>query len=166
MENSRRTFIKKSTLGVAGMTIGGIGMSANSYSRIIGASDRLNVAIVGLGRRLGAFTEPIAMKEANVQLLYLCDVMASQRLNAAKRFGGVIHYSPSLENDVRRIYDDKKVDAIIDEGVISTHLGHLANIASRIGKGFDVNVLTGQALDRDALKLWSREYEPGWEPNI
>jgi hypothetical protein len=27
----------------------------------------------------------------------------------------------------------------IDEGVKSTHLGHLANISSRIGKGFDVN---------------------------
>ena len=53
MENSRRTFIKKSALGVAGMTIGGTGMSANSYSKIIGANDRLNVAIVGLGRRLG-----------------------------------------------------------------------------------------------------------------
>jgi len=54
----------------------------------------------------------------------------------------------------------------IDEGVKSTHLGHLANISSRIGKGFDVNFLTGQALDRDALKLWSREYEPGWEPKV
>ncbi len=52
------------------------------------------------------------------------------------------------------------------EGVKSTHLCHLANIASRIGKGFDINPANGQALDRDALKLWSREYEPGWEPEL
>lgn len=114
MNESRRSFIKKSALGVAGMTIGGAGMSANNYSRIIGANDRLNVAVVGLGRRLGAFPEPIAMKESNVQLLYLCDVMKSQRDRAAERFSKVIDYAPTLENDVRRIYDDKNVDVIID----------------------------------------------------
>lgn len=89
-------------------------MSANNYSRIIGANDRLNVAVVGLGRRLGAFPEPIAMKESNVQLLYLCDVMKSQRDRAAERFSKVIDYEPTLENDVRRIYDDKDVDVIIE----------------------------------------------------
>ncbi|MFO7923706.1 MAG: Gfo/Idh/MocA family oxidoreductase [Bacteroidales bacterium] len=113
MENSRRSFIKKSALGVAGITIGGMSMNANSYNRIIGANDRLNVAIVGLGRRLGAFPEPIARKESNVQLLYLCDVMKSQREKAAQRFAGIIDYTPSLENDVRKIQDDNRVDAMI-----------------------------------------------------
>ncbi len=114
MNNSRRSFIKKSAFGVAGMTIGGMGMSAASYSRIKGANDRLNVALVGLGRRLGAFIEPIALKESNVQLLYLCDVMEKQRQNAASRFADAIDYTPALEVDVRRIYDDNRVDAIID----------------------------------------------------
>ncbi len=114
MDNSRRSFIKKSALGVAGMTIGGMGMSAASYNRIKGANDRLNVAIVGLGRRLGAFIEPVAVKENNVQLLYLCDVMERQRRNAAQRFSNAIDYTPALEIDVRRIYDDARVDAIID----------------------------------------------------
>lgn len=114
MENKRRSFIKKSVLGAVGISIGGIGMSARSYGKILGANDRLNVAIVGLGRRLEAFIEPIALKESNVQLLYLCDVMKKQRENAARRFEGVIDNSPVLENDVRNIYDDKSVDAIIE----------------------------------------------------
>jgi predicted dehydrogenase len=114
MDKSRRSFIKKSAFGVAGITIGGVGMSAKSYGNITGANDRLNVAIVGLGRRLGAFPEPIARKESNIRLAYLCDVMESQRTNAAKRFSGVLDYKPALENDVRRIYDDKSVDAIIE----------------------------------------------------
>jgi len=114
MENSRRSFIKKSAFGAAGMALAGTGMSAASYSKIIGANDRINVAIIGLGRRLGAFTQPISMKESNVQLAYLCDVMESQRKRAAERFSKLIDYSPALENDVRRIYDDPKVDAIID----------------------------------------------------
>jgi predicted dehydrogenase len=63
-----------------------MGMSAKSYSRIIGANDRLNVAIAGLGRRLGAFYAPIAHKEANVELVYLCDVMEKQRERALQNF--------------------------------------------------------------------------------
>jgi predicted dehydrogenase len=112
--SSRRSFIRKSALGVAGITMGGVGMSAASYKKIIGANDRLNVAIIGLGRRLGAFPEPVSMKESNVQLLYLCDVMRRLRENAAGVFSKVLNYKPALENDVRRIYDDQRVDAIIE----------------------------------------------------
>jgi len=114
MDNSRRSFIKKSAFGIAGATIGGMGMTARSYGNIIGANDRINLAIAGLGRRLGGFIEPIARKASNVRLLYLCDVMESQRERAAERFSKNIDYLPSLENDVRRIYEDKRVDAIID----------------------------------------------------
>lgn len=54
----------------------------------------------------------------------------------------------------------------IDEGAISQMLTHYANIASRIGKGFEVDSVTGRIFDRDAMKLWSRDYEPGWEPKL
>ncbi len=113
---NRRDFLKKVTAGAAGVAVGGsaMGMSAKSYSRIIGANDRLNVAILGLGRRLGAFYEPIGQKQNNVELLYLCDVMKSQRENAAAKFSKHIDYKPKLENDLRKIMDDPKVDAIIN----------------------------------------------------
>ncbi len=114
MNESRRGFIKKSLLGAAGLTIGGMAMPAKSYSRILGANDRLNVAIIGLGRRLGAFVPPVSMKESNVRLAYLCDVMKSQRDKAAERFSKILDYKPKLENDVRRIYEDTSVDAIIE----------------------------------------------------
>jgi hypothetical protein len=52
----------------------------------------------------------------------------------------------------------------IDEGAKSTLLCHLANMSSRIGKSFEVNTQNGNPKDKDAMKLWSREYEPGWEP--
>ena len=51
----------------------------------------------------------------------------------------------------------------IEQGVISQMLTHYANISSRIGKSFEVDNLTGRIYDRDAMKLWSRTYEPGWE---
>lgn len=116
MSSNRRDFLKKMSAGAAGVAVGGtaMGMSAKSYGKIIGANDKLNVAIMGLGRRCGAFSAPIARKESNVELLYLCDVMEHQRQNAAKRFGKALGYQPKLENDFRKIIDDKQVDCIIN----------------------------------------------------
>ena len=113
---SRRNFIKKMSAGAAGVAVGStaMGMSAKSYGKIIGANDKINVAIMGLGRRLGAFPAPIARKESNVELKYLCDVMEHQRERAAGRLAKVLDYKPKLENDFRKILDDSKVDAIIN----------------------------------------------------
>ena len=114
---NRRDFIKKTTLAGAAITVYGssaMAMSAKSYNNIIGANDRLNVAIAGLGRRLNAFKSPIASKESNVKLSYLCDVMESQRLKALKGFRAHIDYTPKLENDIRKVLDDKKVDVLIN----------------------------------------------------
>jgi len=52
------------------------------------------------------------------------------------------------------------------EAAKSTQLCHLANIAYRVNKSFDVDSKTGRILDSDAMKLWGREYESGWEPKI
>jgi len=49
--SNRREFIQKSALGTAGLTIGGIAMSAKSYGRIIGANDRVKVGILGFSGR-------------------------------------------------------------------------------------------------------------------
>ncbi|MDX1286286.1 MAG: twin-arginine translocation signal domain-containing protein, partial [Draconibacterium sp.] len=60
--SNRREFLKKMSAGAAGVAVGStaMGMSAKSYGKIIGANDKINVAIMGLGRRLGAFPAPIA----------------------------------------------------------------------------------------------------------
>jgi predicted dehydrogenase len=116
MENSRREFIKKAALGTAGITVGGLatGMSAKSYAKIIGANERLNVAIAGLGRRLEAYYEPIGKKESNVELVYLCDVMKKQRESAIQKFSKHITYTPKTENDIRKVIADKNVDVLIN----------------------------------------------------
>tara|TARA_R110002049_G_scaffold3340_1_gene25677 strand:+ start:1727 stop:3070 length:1344 start_codon:yes stop_codon:yes gene_type:complete len=114
MGTDRRSFIKKATAGVAGVAFSNSinAMSAKSYENIIGANDRINVAIQGLGRRYPAFIDAIAQKENNVRLLYLCDVLKSQREKAAAKFGQKINYAPKLENDIRKVFDDKNVDAV------------------------------------------------------
>ncbi len=114
MSTDRRSFIKTATAGAVGVAFSNSinAMSARSYANIIGANDRIHVAIQGLGRRYGAFIEPITKKESNVQLLYFCDVMKSQRDKAAALFAKTNDYNPKLENDIRKIFADKNVDAV------------------------------------------------------
>ncbi|WP_117882337.1 Gfo/Idh/MocA family protein [Aureibaculum luteum] len=112
--SSRRNFIKKAAVGSAGiaLTTNLNAMSAKSYSKIIGSNDRIHIAIQGLGRRYGAYIPALADKSSNVELLYLCDVMKSQRDKAAEVVSKVVNNKFKLENDLRNIINDKKVDAI------------------------------------------------------
>jgi predicted dehydrogenase len=109
-KKTRREFIKTSALGAVGFTLAGMGLSAKSYSNILGSNDRINIAIIGLGRRLGAYTGPISDPKNNVNLLYLCDVMQSQMENAKKRFKP----SVKLEENFFKVIEDSQLDAIIN----------------------------------------------------
>lgn len=114
MQNKRRTFIKKTTLAGVGVSFaGGVNaMTAKSYENIIGANDRINVAIQGLGRRYQAFIPAIAAKDNNIRLKYLCDVLPSQMTKATAKVSEKIDYKIALEADIRKILDDKDIDSI------------------------------------------------------
>lgn len=115
MGSNRRDFIKKTAVGAVGVTLGATSanaMSAKSYSNIIGANDRINVALQGLGRRYQAYLGAIADKKSNVRLTYLCDVMQSQMEKAADVVSKALPNKPKLEGDIRNIINDKDVDAI------------------------------------------------------
>jgi hypothetical protein len=44
---------------------------------------------------------------------------------------------------------------------------HLGNIAWRVGHELHCDPANGHILkDSDAMKLWRRKYEPGWEPKV
>jgi hypothetical protein len=115
MEKSRRSFIKTVAAGTAGAALFNFNaLPARAYNRIIGANDRLRVGLAGLGRRMGAFYEPIALKSSNVELAYLCDVMQKQLENGASKFAKHIDYSPKLEKDIRKVIEDTSVDVLIN----------------------------------------------------
>jgi predicted dehydrogenase len=111
---SRRKFIKNVAASSAALAIGGVasGMSAKSYGKIIGSNDKLNIAIAGLGRRISGYFDPIQAKDSNVNLLYICDVMDRQLEKADKNFQELLGYKSKQEKDVRRVLEDKDLDAI------------------------------------------------------
>ena len=135
MKKSRRKFLRNAATSAIGATLAknALAMDASSYSRIIGANDRINVAIAGLGRRLGAFYEPIALKSSNVELLYLCDVMESQRGRASKKFSEHVKHKAKLENDFRKVLEDSDVDVLINATPDHWH-APMAFLAMQAGK--------------------------------
>jgi hypothetical protein len=58
MSTNRREFIRNVAVGATGLSVGGVlsGFTARNYSRIIGANERINVALMGCGRRVSAYT--------------------------------------------------------------------------------------------------------------
>jgi len=111
---NRRTFIKKSTMGIVGASILSPfhKSSAKSYSRIIGSNDRITLAFQGLGRRFpGLLNSSLEMK--NVEIKYFCDVMDQQIDKANKRYFNLTTKKTNTEKNIHKIIDDKDVDALI-----------------------------------------------------
>jgi ornithine cyclodeaminase/alanine dehydrogenase-like protein (mu-crystallin family) len=71
----RRDFIKKTVIETTGIAMGGVGFSAKSYASIIGANDRINLAIIGIrnqGRlHINAWCD--LKDNHNVRIKTLCD---------------------------------------------------------------------------------------------
>ena len=69
--------------------------------------------------------------------------------------------------DAVRNNDPAQLHSEIEEGHKSTLLCHLGNIAHRTGDSLRCNPANGHVLENEmAMKLWQREYEPGWEPKV
>jgi hypothetical protein len=55
----------------------------------------------------------------------------------------------------------------IDGGYKSTLLMQLGNIAQRTGRTLNIDSNNGHIINDDnAMKYWSRSYQPGWEPKV
>jgi|TARA_B110000914_G_scaffold214872_1_gene218220 predicted dehydrogenase len=112
--NKRRDFIKKTSTGLlAGSLLSPFhNTSAKSYSKIIGANNRIIIAFQGLGRRFpGLLNSSLKMK--NIEIKYFCDVMDKQIEKANKRYNNLKGEKAISEKNIHRIIEDKDVNSII-----------------------------------------------------
>ncbi len=105
---SRRDFIKTVALGTAGIAVG---MSARSYSRILGANDRVAFAVIGLHGRGYAHLDSIYATKGAI-LSHVCDVDRNELDKFAEAAFRKTGGTPEKEKDFRKILDAKDVDAI------------------------------------------------------
>ena len=72
-----------------------------------------------------------------------------------------------IENFLETIRGQATQTAPIDQGHTSVLLCHLGNIAQRTGRALDCDPSNGRIMNNaEAMKLWSRDYEPGWELKV
>ena len=111
---TRRTFLKRGTLGTAGIAIGGMGFSAKSYAAVAGANERLNVAVIGI-RNQGTvhLNGWCSLKEShNVQIRTVCDTDEALFAPAVKLVEEKSGVKPATQWDLRRVFDDKEIHAV------------------------------------------------------
>ena len=72
-----------------------------------------------------------------------------------------------VANFIETIRGRQQLTCPISEGYKSVNILLLGNIAWRVGRELNCDPSNGHILnDADAMKLWRREYEPGWEPKV
>src|ERR1700685_4319470 len=153
MDDTRREFLKA---GAKMAAVAAVPESLHGLSaRVIGANDRVRVAIVGLrGRGENHITGYGALP--NVEIAALCDIddsVMSQRLAQVRKMG----FQPKTYTDVRKLVDDKSIDAV---SIATPHHWHalMAIWACQAGKDVYVekpcsfNLWEGRQLVRATAK--------------
>ncbi|MGB9606112.1 MAG: Gfo/Idh/MocA family protein, partial [Bryobacteraceae bacterium] len=96
-EHSRRDFARRAGL-----------VTALSYSRTLGANDRVRMGYIGLGNR-GDQVHEAFLEYADQQTVAVCDLRDDYMDLAAKKAGT----NPKRYKDYRKLLEDKDVDAVV-----------------------------------------------------
>ena len=119
----RRTF-----LAGAGAAIGAsaLGRTALSYSRILGANDRISLGHIGCGRRgLGLQTIARGLKGRNLEMTAVCDLWKVNREAAAARTESWYGRAPRSFQYMEDLLALKDVDAVLISTADFQHATHL-----------------------------------------
>jgi len=108
-KSTRRTFLKSSLAAGTAFAVCG----AASSRRVLGANNRLRIAVAGVNGRGGSHISGW-MGQDNVEIAYLIDpdekVLEKRLKDVAKKANG--KYTPKAVTDVRKALEDKNLDAI------------------------------------------------------
>ncbi len=107
MKSSRRSFIKKTAVASSGI----IAAPTIVSSSVFGANDRINAAVLGIHGRGKNHIQSL-MELENVRVATLCDpdmnLLNEQQKTFKEKYGKKV----KLEQDLRRVYDDKDIDVV------------------------------------------------------
>ncbi|MCX6301954.1 MAG: Gfo/Idh/MocA family oxidoreductase [Bacteroidia bacterium] len=151
--STRRDFIQKTALGAAGLTLG-----AKSYSRILGANDRIRVGIVGYSDRFRASLVPAFMGlagELNFEFTALSDLW-SKRREEADTFFKSKGTALRLARNNEELYEKNDTDAVI---ISTADFQHALHCAEAVETGRDAYVEKPFAETMDDARLALRSVQ-------
>ncbi len=109
MKEERRIFIKKMTLGATGAIAG---FPIISKGNIIGANDRVRLAIMGVNSRGNSLARSLA-KQKNAEIVYICDVDKNAMEKGINTVKEVTGKAPNGLVDFRKALEDKTIDGLV-----------------------------------------------------
>ena len=117
-EISRRQFLTRSTQTAAGVVAAttlasraGPRTVPVARGRVIGANERINMAVIGIRGRGRGLTSGFA-KIPGVHVKTLCDIDEHLFADRVKEIEQIQGSPPSTEYDLRRVFEDKDIDAV------------------------------------------------------
>ena len=117
---SRRDFAVRVGAAAAGIAVGGELFTARAEAaphvggRILGANDRVVTASIGIRGQGNALKRGFA-RVPNLEIKTLCDIdanLADERINDPQ-LKDVPTFKPAFVQDLRRVLDDKDIDAVV-----------------------------------------------------
>jgi predicted dehydrogenase len=117
---SRREFATRIGAAATGIVVGGQLFNSRAQaaphvgSRILGANDRVVTASIGIRGQGNSLKRGFATLK-NVEIKTLCDIdenLAAERINDVK-LKDVDTFKPGYVQDLRRVLDDKDIDAVV-----------------------------------------------------
>ncbi len=123
MENtnkSRRHFLTTTMKGTAAAAIAPLVLKTEKNAPIIlsssakGSNDRIRIAVLGINGRGKSHIEEIMKlsEKANVEVAVLCDPDMNLLRERAKEFEDKYGKKVAIEQDFRKTYDDRNIDAV------------------------------------------------------
>jgi predicted dehydrogenase len=134
MNDSRRSFIKKTVAGAAALSVGGIlpAFTAKSYGSIWKANEKIRVVVMGVNSRGLALSNNFA-SQPNCEVVYISDVDSRAAEKCIASVESIQKKKPKAQKDFRKALEDKNVDALVVAAPDHWH-APAAIIASKAGK--------------------------------
>ena len=127
MNQSRRDFIKKTSLTGAAMYTGALGFTARSYGNILGANDRVRVGVVGFSDRHKDAHIPSFLnlyKEMNFDIIAVSDIWKKRREEGQAYLKSKFNHDIMACSNNDALYSIKEVDAVMISTADFQHAWH------------------------------------------
>ena len=129
---------------------GAVALSAASYGRVLGASERLPLGLIGSGGRGRSLLRSFR-KNKDVDVISVCDVYAPHLELGLKEAGGKARKG----SDYRRVLDDKDVKGVI---IATPDHWHYRQLSDALKAEKDVYLEKPMSKSIEQGAPWSRQY--------
>jgi predicted dehydrogenase len=107
---NRRHFLNKSIRGAAKMSLGAGAFSLMSR-QVLGANERVNIALIGCGGRGRIVTRGLI--EHGAEVVYVCDLHEERLETTAAEIAGIQGRKPKKAREMQQVLNAKEVDAVM-----------------------------------------------------